>query len=97
MESIPEAQQPLQRFPMELRCGILASLSDLQSLASAALTCRALYSAFKNNEDRLVRDVLVNCVGFGALPEAIIASRCRPSYLSTRVELPTDMLGEEQT
>ncbi|OTA69566.1 hypothetical protein K449DRAFT_418954 [Hypoxylon sp. EC38] len=91
-----EARNLLQRLPMELRCCILASLSDLESLASATLTCRALYWAFKNNEGRVIRDVLINCVGLVALPEAIIAHRCCPPYLSTCIQLRMDIWGEEQ-
>ena len=74
----------LPNLPAEIQRSILASLPDPRSLALAALVCRALYSTFKADENSLIRDVLVNCVGFNTLPEALITHRCSPPYLSVR-------------
>ncbi|KAI1780561.1 hypothetical protein F4818DRAFT_396107 [Hypoxylon cercidicola] len=83
----------LQRLPLELRWHILESISDVRSLASAALTCRALYSAFKAKEDDLPSAVLANCVGHEVLREAEIVHQCCPPFLSTPVRT-TSPVGE---
>ena len=86
----------LLTLPAEIQHCILASLIDVRSLASAALVCRAFYSTFKSDKESLIRDVLINCVGYNILPEALIAHQCSPPYLSVQVEraiiLPEDRL-----
>ncbi|CAJ2513948.1 Uu.00g020670.m01.CDS01 [Anthostomella pinea] len=83
-----ETHDPLQRLPTELRQTILASIPDPRSMRCATLSCHAYYVAFKQNEVSLVREVLINYVGYDTLLEATIAYRCEPPYLSTRVEDP---------
>lgn len=91
-----EVQKPLQRLPMELLRWILASLPDIQSLASAALSCRSLYWAFKYSEDGLIKDVLVNCMGFDVPPEAIIAVQFHPSFVGNEMKQYCDNLTESE-
>ncbi|RTE84294.1 hypothetical protein BHE90_001155 [Fusarium euwallaceae] len=80
---MPESHSHLLAAPMEVHQHILASLSDIPSLAAAALSCRQLYAAFKNAEPALVRSVLINCIGAANLPEALITHRCSPPYPSS--------------
>ncbi|KAJ4215845.1 hypothetical protein NW759_009705 [Fusarium solani] len=84
---LPETHSRLLAAPMELHQHILAFLPDAPSLAAAALSCRQLYTAFKNEGSALVRTVLTNCIGAANLPEALMTHRCSPPYLSNHVEL----------
>ncbi|OTB06200.1 hypothetical protein M426DRAFT_21310 [Hypoxylon sp. CI-4A] len=68
----------LLRLPLELLRLTLNSLPDVGSLASAALSRRSLNWAFKGDEDRLIRNVLINCIGSDALPEALLVYRTLP-------------------
>ncbi|KAM5351173.1 hypothetical protein ACJ41O_003896 [Fusarium nematophilum] len=91
-----ESQSVFQVVPLELWQSILAYLPDVPSLASAALSCRSLYTAFKSREHGLVQSVLVNCIGVANLPEALITQRCSPPLLSIHVERQNLPTGDEQ-
>ncbi|XXG97633.1 hypothetical protein Hte_003940 [Hypoxylon texense] len=76
----------LERLPVELQWAVLGLLTDVRSLANAALSCRALYVAFKANEDDLVTAVLTNCVGPEVIREVMLIHQCRPPLLSTEIK-----------
>ncbi|KAI1764337.1 hypothetical protein GGR53DRAFT_466462 [Hypoxylon sp. FL1150] len=83
---MPHAQKAcFQNLPMELHWNILENVSDVRALASTALTCRALYSAFKAKDADLPTDVLINTIGYSVLPEAVFAYQCSPPFLSVPV------------
>ncbi|KAI0023816.1 hypothetical protein F4780DRAFT_776440 [Xylariomycetidae sp. FL0641] len=72
----------IESLPMELRVGILAQLPDVRSLPPAALSCKALYAAFKSCEPVLVRAVLANWIGIDALLGAMVNHQCIPPMLA---------------
>jgi hypothetical protein len=89
------------QLPTELCREILDSMSDIRSLASAsvALSCRAFYLAFKEYWYQLVQEVLINCVGIGALADALITHDCSPPILSRFVQqqdLPLASIQERE-
>jgi hypothetical protein len=67
------SRSPLEQLPLEAKQAILSALTDLTTLKATALTCSSLYSAFKNAEELIITQVLLNEVGIDVLPEAIIA------------------------
>lgn len=84
---MPTVQSSLERLPVEMQWQIMTSLPDVRSLASTALTCRAYYSAFKANQDAIVKVVLINCVGSDTLPDAILVHRCLPPFHISQITL----------
>lgn len=81
----------IEELPEEIRSTILSSLPDLHSLAQAALSCRALNSAYKRYESRVIKDILINYVGPEVLPEADIVLRCCPPYPNSHVAESTPL------
>ncbi|KAH9884417.1 hypothetical protein F4778DRAFT_762890 [Xylariomycetidae sp. FL2044] len=69
----------IQTLPVELRILILSFISDMPSLANAALSCHAMYDVLTGKPD-IIRSVLVNEVGLDVLPEAIQAHQCSPPF-----------------
>ncbi len=71
----------IEKFPVELRQGLLAALSDVSSLRSAVLSCSSLYHAFLGAEELITTQVVENQLGSDVLPEAVAAlksSRLQP-------------------
>ncbi|KAI0013801.1 hypothetical protein F4779DRAFT_561416 [Xylariaceae sp. FL0662B] len=100
-ETTSETNNPFNHLPIELRCCILAFLPDLQSLVSSTLTCHALHDALMARQTGIIQGVLINCIGLGSLPEAIIAHQCSPPYLgvhgdNTTWPAPANHLDGEQ-
>jgi hypothetical protein len=85
----------LQILPLELQLCILNLLPDVDSLACAALSCRHFYTLFRQNEEKLLKNVLINCIGLNVLPEAVKAYPCSPPYLNTNIETALDLGAEE--
>ncbi|KAI2784300.1 hypothetical protein F4815DRAFT_455298 [Daldinia loculata] len=97
-KAIPGVQNPLnalERLPSELRNCILACLPDVTSLISAALSCRILYATFKESENIIIRNVLINSLGSSVLPIATIAYRCSPPFYSESTESQTGSPRDE--
>lgn len=69
----------------------LCAISDPDTLANVALSCRPLYAAFKSQEQIIIRQVLINHIGIDVLPEAALTHLCHPPYLrSLGGGLPTE-------
>lgn len=66
------------QLPVELLNTVFTSITDLNTLANAALSCRSLYATFKGNEKRIIKEFLINHIGIDVLPEAILAYNCLP-------------------
>lgn len=66
------------QLPVELLNTVFTSITDLNTLANAALSCRSLYATFKGNEKRIIKEFLINHIGIYVLPEAILAYNCLP-------------------
>ncbi|KAI1662177.1 hypothetical protein F4813DRAFT_384889 [Daldinia decipiens] len=86
---------PLECLPSELRHCILASLSDVTSLISAASSCRILYATFKESESIIIWNVLINSLGSSVLPIATITYRCSPPFCSESPECQIGSLRDE--
>jgi hypothetical protein len=95
-KAMPGAQNPFDRLPFELRHCILASLSDIPSLISAALSCRALYATLREGENIIAGHVLINSLGPSVLPEAVVTHRCSPPFCSVNVASATEFSSDEQ-
>jgi hypothetical protein len=76
----------LEQLPLEAKQAILSSLTDISSLKATALTCSSLYHAFKNAEELIFTEVLINEIDISVLPEALIAHKsetwCKPSLFA---------------
>ncbi|KAI1080695.1 hypothetical protein F5B20DRAFT_538584 [Whalleya microplaca] len=54
---------PIELLPIELRCQILESSPDLQSLSALALSCKSFYGCFKEYEGQITHALLKNYLG----------------------------------
>lgn len=59
---------------------ILCSIDSPDTLANTVVSCRSLYNLFKENQDVITRQVVINCIGTQVLPEAAVLYKCRPPY-----------------
>lgn len=62
----------LESLPLEIAQAILASLDDIFSLISAALTCPFLFNALRNAEETITTQVLINQLSPELVHDAII-------------------------
>ncbi|KAK7751889.1 hypothetical protein SLS62_006190 [Diatrype stigma] len=75
---------PFATLPPEMVTAILYSVTDLDTLANVAVSSRTLHTAFKVNETRLIRRLLIDNIGQEVLPDALIAYSCTPPSLRPR-------------
>ncbi|TVY73585.1 hypothetical protein LSUE1_G006855 [Lachnellula suecica] len=64
-------QSRMERLPVETQQAIMLALPDAESLKSLALSCRSLFGAFKDAELLVTRQVVLNEIASGVLPEAV--------------------------
>lgn len=90
----------LERLPLEISQCILATLDDVFSLRSTALTCRFLFHALLNAEETITSQVLLKHLNPGILRDAVFAkdsSRLKVWPRCDVLEFLSQYLGQRET
>jgi len=69
----PTSTSAIELLPIETQQAILSSLTSIASLKQCALSCPVLYTSYKAAESFIIAQILYNQIGFGVLPEAVLA------------------------
>ncbi|KAI1288285.1 hypothetical protein F5Y03DRAFT_404932 [Xylaria venustula] len=89
-----QKRQPssMERMPIELVRMILSSLSDVESLRAAVISCPVFYHAFRNAEKSITGDVLLNQIDVSVLPDAMAARESSELFDPSKKEGPFEIV-----